>query len=39
MFYGSHQAIRGERFVPGHLKGNGALAYPLKAFAERAATE
>ena len=21
VFYGSHQAIRGERFVPGHLKG------------------
>ena len=39
VFLSSHKAVRVERFVPGYLKGNGALAYPLKAFAERAATE
>ena len=31
--------IRVERFVPWYLKGDGALAYPFKAFAERVATE
>ena len=35
VFYGSHQAIRGNDLF----KRDGVLVYPFKAFAERAATE
>lgn len=31
VFRSSHKAVRVERFVPWHLKGDGALTYPFKA--------